>query len=48
MHYRLGRAFEADGRVDDALKTYGQLIQWDYNYRNGEVRKRLDALKAGG
>ncbi len=48
MHYRLGRAYEADGRVDDALKTYGQLIQWDYNYRNGEVRKRLDALKAGG
>jgi len=47
LNYRLGRAYEADGRTEDALKTYGQLIQWDYNYRNGEVRKRLDALKAG-
>ena len=46
LHYRLGRAYEADGRTADALKIYGQLIQWDYNYRNGEVRKRLDALKA--
>jgi tetratricopeptide (TPR) repeat protein len=45
LNYRLGRAYEADGRTEDALKTYGQLIQWDYNYRNGEVRKRLDALK---
>jgi len=43
--YRLGRAYEEDGQVAEALKTYGQLIQWDYNYRNGEVRKRLDALK---
>jgi len=46
LHYRLGRAYEAGGQKEDALKTYGQLIQWDYNYRNGEVRKRLDALKA--
>jgi len=45
LHYRLGRAYEAADQIDDALKIYGQLIQWDYNYRNGEVRKRLDALK---
>jgi len=43
--YRLGLAYEADGQTEEALKSYGQLIQWDYNYRNGEVRKRLDALK---
>lgn len=45
MHYYLGRAFEAGGQVPDALKVYGQLIQWDYNYRNGEVRKRIDNLR---
>ena len=45
LHYWLGRAFEADGQIEDALKTYGQLIQWDYNYRNGDVRKRIDDLK---
>ena len=46
LHYRIGLAYEADGRTEEALKTYGQLIQWDYNYRDGDVRKRLDALKA--
>lgn len=45
LHYWLGRAQEADGRIDDALKTYGQIIQWDYNYRKGDVRKRLENLK---
>lgn len=45
LHYWLGRACEADGRIEDALKVYGQLIQWDYNYRNGDVRKRIDDLK---
>lgn len=48
MHYWLGRALQSDGRTEDALKTYGQLIQWDYNYRKGEVRKRIDDLKGGG
>ncbi len=45
MHYWLGRSYEAGGQVPDALKVYGQLIQWDYNYRKGEVRKRIDDLR---
>ncbi len=48
LNYRLGRAYEAAGQKDDALKTYGQIIQWDYNYRGGEVRKRIDDLKSQG
>ncbi len=53
LHYWLGRSHEAAGQTADALKVYGQLIQWEYNYRNGEVRKRIDDLnrppgKAGG
>lgn len=48
LNYRLGRAFEANGQKEDALKTYGQIIQWDYNYRGGEVRKRIDDLKSQG
>ncbi|MEP0841851.1 MAG: hypothetical protein HRF43_03975 [Phycisphaerae bacterium] len=44
LHYWLARAYEADGQDLDALKTYGQLIQWDYNYE--DVRKRIDDLKA--
>jgi hypothetical protein len=28
------------------LKIYGQLIQWDYNYRKGDVRKRIDDLRS--
>ena len=43
LHYWLGRSYEADGQVPEALKIYGQLIQWDYNYR--DVRKRIDDLK---
>jgi hypothetical protein len=43
LHYWLARAYEADGQALEALKTYGQLIQWDYNYR--DVRKRIDDLK---
>jgi len=46
LHYWLGRTYEAAGQTEDALKTYGQLIQWDYNYRKGDVRKRIDDLRA--
>lgn len=43
LNYWMARAYEADGQKPDALKTYGQLIQWDYNYR--DVRERIDDLK---
>jgi tetratricopeptide (TPR) repeat protein len=46
MHYWLGRTLEADKKTEDALKIYGQLIQWDYNYRKGDVRKRIDDLRS--
>jgi len=48
LNYRLGRAYEAAGQKEEALKIYGQIIQWDYNYRSGEVRKRIDDLKTQG
>jgi tetratricopeptide (TPR) repeat protein len=48
LNYRLGRAYEAAGQKDEALKIYGQIIQWDYNYRRGEIRKRIDDLKNQG
>lgn len=41
----LGRAYEAAGRPDDAATTYGRLLRLDYNYADGEVRRRLEALK---
>jgi len=46
LHYWLGRSYEEDGKPDDALKTYGQIIQWDYNYQ--DVRQRIDALRSSG
>ncbi len=48
LHYWLGRAFEEDNKPQEALKIYGQLIQWDYNYAKGDVRKRIDALRNKG
>ena len=45
LHYWLGRSLEGDGMIDDALKIYGQIIQWDYNYRKGDVRNRIERLK---
>jgi len=45
LHYWLGRTYEAEKQTEDALKIYGQIIQWDYNYRNGDVRKRMGGLK---
>lgn len=45
LNYWLGRALEDDGKVEDARKTYGKILQLDYNYR--DVRARLDGLPAG-
>ncbi|NOX58796.1 MAG: tetratricopeptide repeat protein [Planctomycetes bacterium] len=43
LNYWLGRAYEEDKNVDLAGKTYGKLLEIDYNYR--DVRSRLEALK---
>ena len=46
LKYWLGRAQEAAGEVAEAEKTYGNLLQVDYNYR--DVRARLDGLRQTG
>ena len=43
MHYWLGRASEEGGDAKAALKTCGQIIQWEYNYK--DVRRRIDKLR---
>jgi len=43
LHYWLARCYEAAGQNDLAAKTHGQIIQWDYNYR--DVRQRLEKLQ---
>ncbi|MHC4063616.1 MAG: hypothetical protein ACYSUI_03820 [Planctomycetota bacterium] len=45
LRYWLGRAQEADGATTEALRSYGQLLQMDYNYR--DVRARMDELSKG-
>jgi len=46
LHYWLGRAQEKSGKIEDARRTYGQILQMDYNYR--DVRDRIDGLPAAG
>jgi tetratricopeptide (TPR) repeat protein len=43
--YWLGRSLEAAEKVDEAKDAYGKLLRQDYNYRDGDARQRLDALK---
>ncbi len=43
--YWLGRAAEADEDLEEAKAVYGKLLRQDYNYMNGDARKRLDELK---
>ena len=43
LHYWLARSCEGDSDTEEARKIYGQLIQWDYNYR--DVRDRMERLK---
>lgn len=43
LHYWLGRASEGARKTEEAIKAYGQVIQWDYNYR--DVRDRLAQLE---
>ncbi len=46
MLYWLGRAQEAAGDLDATRKTYGNIMQLDYNYK--DVRARLDGLTSPG
>ena len=45
LMWRLGRAYEADQKPEDAKSMYGKLLRMEYNYANGEARKRLESLK---
>lgn len=42
LNYWLGRSLEAAERKDEARKTYGKLMQIDYNYR--DIRDRMENL----
>jgi len=43
LAYWLGRSQEAEGELAEALASYGQLLEMDYNYR--DVRGRMDGLR---
>ena len=43
--YWLGRAQADSGEAAAAAKTYGHLLQLDYNYR--DVRSRIEDLRTG-
>jgi len=42
--YWLGRAGEAAGRSDQAREAFGKLLRQDYNFMDGDARKRLEKL----
>lgn len=44
MLYWLARSAEAAGDVGSARDAYGKLLRQDYNYMDGDARKRLEAL----
>jgi thioredoxin-like negative regulator of GroEL len=46
LGYWLARGLEASNRLAEAKKAYGDLIQFDYNFR--DARSRLEKLVAGG
>lgn len=46
LKYWLARGLEASNRLTEAKKAYGDLIQFDYNFR--DARSRLEKLVAGG
>ena len=45
MLYWVGRAYEGDGKIDEALATFGKLLRQDYNYAEGDARRRHEELK---
>ncbi len=44
MMYSYGRALEAKGDTQAAIKAYSQVAQWNFNYR--DVQKRIKSLRA--
>jgi hypothetical protein len=48
LFYWYGNALELKGDAVTALKTYSQLVQWDFNYRDVQARiKRLRTPQSG-
>lgn len=45
MLYWVGRAYEANGNVEEAKATYGKLLRQDYNYADGDARQRHEGLE---
>lgn len=45
LMYWLARSQEAAGQPKEAGSTYGKLLRVDYNYRDGDARARMEALK---
>lgn len=43
--YWLGRSQEAAGNAEEARAAYGKLLRQDYNYKDGDARKRMEGLK---
>ncbi|GMU80790.1 MAG: hypothetical protein AMXMBFR47_06610 [Planctomycetota bacterium] len=48
MLFWLAQAQEAAGQIEEARNSYGKLLRQDYNYADGEARRRLDALPRPG
>lgn len=46
--YWLGRACEADQKIPEAKDAYGKLMRLDYNYADGDVRRRMELLNKTG
>ncbi len=42
--YWLGRSYEEDGQIPQAKDFYGKLLRQDYNFMDGDARKRLDEI----
>ena len=42
--YWLGRSYETVENREEAKAAYGKLLRQDYNYREGDARKRLESL----
>lgn len=45
--YWQARSLEAAGRTEEAKAAYGKLLRQDYNYMDGDARRRSEALLKG-